>query len=231
MGKNWQRFKRLLLDWWYQKIISLFPKDYDILVLYPEQIENIEKAVEIFQRFQTDDPEKWSMIAVQIKDLEKKNDMITKEINVKLDKTFITPFERAHISKLAGGIDDIIDQLEKATNRIFIFKIPRDPKMFEYLQEFSGYLHQALKELKEAVNLLKEIKSHSVRIQIHCENIDHIEENMDMAYRRSLAELAATGNVLKIVLWKEIFEAMEASLDKCHDVSRIIQRILSDEGV
>ena len=55
-------------------------------------------------------------IAAQMRDLEHSADTVTHRILQQLNKTFVTPFDREDIYRLAGNLDDVIDTLDEATD-------------------------------------------------------------------------------------------------------------------
>lgn len=58
-----------------------------------------------------------------IKDTEHKGDSQTHEIIRRLNKTFITPFDREDIYALAGALDDILDLIDASAQRLVMYNV------------------------------------------------------------------------------------------------------------
>ncbi|MEW6408254.1 MAG: DUF47 family protein [Patescibacteria group bacterium] len=211
-----------------KKVVPL-PQSQKMLNGYLEQVNIIKEAINLFLGFNRNQ-EQWRMLAARIKDCEKRCDSVTRRINIILDDTFITPFERGDISGLAGLIDDVMDHLEKAANRIVIYKVSYDPVFSEYLKQFLNLLSEAMEELKKIFILLHDLRQ-AAKIREYCQNIHQLEEEADSVYRHSLEKLAETQNPLLIIFWQDILGTLEHSMDKCHVVSKNILGILSNEAV
>src|SRR5205823_14592003 len=63
--------------------------------------------------------------AKQIKDIEHEGDLITNDTIEKLNRTFITPFDRDDIHALITTLDDVLDYIEACTERLLLFKIKK----------------------------------------------------------------------------------------------------------
>src|ERR1044071_1308193 len=61
--------------------------------------------------------------AEKIRYLEHHGDNITHEIFTKLNQTFITPFDREDIHALSSHLDDVLDLIEVASNKMVLYKI------------------------------------------------------------------------------------------------------------
>src|SRR6187455_2524461 len=61
----------------------------------------------------------------KIKGLEHEADNLTHDIIDRIDRTFVTPFDREDIHELASELDDVIDLIDGAARRAQIFRIQR----------------------------------------------------------------------------------------------------------
>src|SRR5436190_259103 len=76
--------------------------------------------------------EKRSVLVRQIEKLEHVGDEITHEIFQEVSTTFITPFDREDIQRLASVLDDVLDFIHGAAKRIELYKIdPISPAMIK----------------------------------------------------------------------------------------------------
>lgn len=158
----------------------------------------------------------------QIKDLEHEGDSITHNLFTTLLQTFVTPLDREDISGLASAIDEVLDYTYEIADRFLLYNINRPTP---HMVDLSKILLFSTREIHVVVNTLNKMKNPSVLIN-HCNNIKKYEEQADTIYRRAIAELFEThNNAIEIIKLKEVYENFESSLDKCQDVSDIIEDI------
>ncbi len=158
----------------------------------------------------------------RIKDLEHEGDSITHNLFTTLLQTFVTPLDREDISGLASAIDEVLDYTYEIADRFLLYNINRPTP---YMVDLSKILLSSTQEIHVVVNTLNKMKNPSVLIN-HCNNIKKYEEQADTIYRRAIAELFETNNnAIEIIKLKEVYENFESSLDKCQDVSDIIEDI------
>ena len=104
--------------------MQLIPRDEKFYDLFTEQAENIHKAaqklVALFEDFQEVEKQ-----VAEIKFIEHKGDQITHALMMKLNKTFITPFDREDIHSLGSALDDVLDLVDAAASRIVIYKVKK----------------------------------------------------------------------------------------------------------
>ena len=62
-------------------------------------------------------------IASQLIDLEHKGDGISHDIGHRLEKTFVTPFDREDIQELISRLDDVLDFIEEVADTCILYKI------------------------------------------------------------------------------------------------------------
>lgn len=158
----------------------------------------------------------------RIKDLEHEGDSITHNLFTTLLQTFVTPLDREDISGLASAIDEVLDYTYEIADRFLLYNINRPTA---HMVDLSKILLSSTQEIHIVVNTLNKMKNPSVLIN-HCNNIKKYEEQADTIYRRAIAELFEThNNAIEIIKLKEVYENFESSLDKCQDVSDIIEDI------
>ena len=158
----------------------------------------------------------------RIKDLEHEGDSITHNLFTTLLQTFVTPLDREDISGLASAIDEVLDYTYEIADRFLLYNINR-PTL--HMVDLSKILLSSTQEIHVVVNTLNKMKNPSVLIN-HCNNIKKYEEQADTVYRRAIAELFEShNNAIEIIKLKEVYENFESSLDKCQDVSDIIEDI------
>ena len=98
------------------------PHDGDFFVLFQKQAENIVAGAHAFTKMlehYTGVPEQVQII----KAIEHNGDEITHQIFRKLNRTFITPFDREDIHELCSTMDDVIDLIDAAASRFVLYRV------------------------------------------------------------------------------------------------------------
>jgi uncharacterized protein len=197
----------------------LLPHDGDFFVLFQRQAENIVAGAAAFTKMlehYTDVPEQ----VQSIKAIEHSGDELTHQIFRKLNQTYVTPFDREDIHQLCSTMDDVIDLIDAAASRFVLYRIDR---VRPGTVELSKVLTLATMELSAAVHA---ISSPDQAIQRVIE-INRLENESDRICRTLIARLFEDEkDPVQIIKWKEIFEVVETAVDKCEDVSNVIESII-----
>ena len=155
-----------------------------------------------------------------IKAIEHTGDEITHQLFRKLNQTFITPFDREDIHELGSTMDDVIDLIDAAANRFALYRITH---VRTGAADLSKILAAATVEVKEAVHAMQS-PDEALRRVIE---INRLENDSDRLCRVLIAQLfEEESNPIEIIKWKEIFEVMETAVDKCEDVSNVIESVI-----
>jgi len=200
--------------------IRLTPQHKEFFRLYERAATNaVETArllVELLDRF----PDDGSEIVRRVKDREHEGDRLTHEIVDLLNRTFVTPFDRDDMYRLASALDDICDHVDEAADNVGLYGvkvIPDDAK-----QQAQVILRSAVK-LDEAVRLLDGFKD--VRAQLN--ELRELEHEGDRLTRDAIAGLFRSGqDAISIIRWKDIHERLEAAVDSCEYAADVLEAIV-----
>jgi len=174
--------------------------------------------LELLTRFD-DLPER----AKRIKDIEHEGDEATHEVVERLNRTFITPIDREDIHELAVRLDDIIDLIDTAVNRILLFKL-KEP--MEDARLMADCLVHATGIIVEMMPSMRNMK-HADEVRRLCRDVHTQENEGDRIEQHALASLFdGTHEPLYVLKWKNIIEDLEASTDRCEDVANVIEGIV-----
>jgi len=161
--------------------------------------------------------------ASQIKDIEHEADTITHQCVEALHKTFITPIEREDIHRLISRMDDIIDYIDDAADRLFLYKIQI---IKPEAKELTQVLLNATLEVEQAVKGLRHLDKDEA-IRKRCININCLENEADSVFRRAVVCLfEEEKDTRTLIKWKEIYEDLESAADRCEDVANIIEGVI-----
>ena len=145
----------------------------------------------------------------------------------RLDRTFITPFDREDIHELVGGLDDIIDGIDAVAKRFPLFHIKAMEPAF--LQQ-ADLLVQSTVAVSEAVHRLRKSRKLS-ELSDKLIEIHHKESVGDDNHHAAMSRLFAGGtDALEVMKWKELYDYIEHAIDCCEDVGNTLERIVLKNG-
>lgn len=160
----------------------------------------------------------------RIRELEHRGDQITHEVATEMHASFITPLDKEDIAAMASGLDDVADYAEAASDRVVLYQLPASTPEARDLAEL---LLQAVSVVRDAVRCVRTLRERD-RILGACRDIHRLENESDVVYRRALGNLFNTpgADPLTVLKWKEVYERLEMAVDKCEDVSNVVESIL-----
>lgn len=206
-------------------IIQYFiPKDTKFYPMFDEATANLVKiSNELYDAFSTPSKAQRTQHIRQIEKLEHVGDEITHRIYNEVSSTFITPFDREDIQRLASILDDILDYIHGAAKRVELYNVDEiHPSMLK----LSELIVECSEQLNIAVNGLKSRRQyHKVRealIKIH-----GLETRADDIFDSAIAKLFDDDtSAIEVIKIKEVLSALETATDKCEVVANIIESII-----
>ncbi len=201
--------------------MGLFPREIDFFEIFDRAALNITKAsvllVALMEKF-----DRLEERAKEIYEVEQEGDVLTHEIMKKLNKTFITPIDREDLYALASRLDDILDLIWGAVDRLVVFKIAEATReavsMSKDIQATTEVIHKAIHKLRE---------KQYAHVQDYCIEINRLENRIDRDFRDALGKMfEEMKDPILIIKWKEIYEHLEDASDKCEDVANILEAIV-----
>lgn len=165
--------------------------------------------------------------AERVKQIEHECDEITHAVVAGLHKTFITPIDRNEIYTLITRMDDIMDLVEAAADRLALYDIPQ---MTREVSELARCLVSSAEHVLGAVSSIRNLKRQNDILQ-HCIEINRLENVADGILRGALARLfREEKDPIAIIKWKEIYETLEMATDRCEDVANIVEGVVLENS-
>jgi predicted phosphate transport protein (TIGR00153 family) len=165
--------------------------------------------------------------AKRIKEIEHETDVITHHCVEALHKTFITPIERDDIHRLITRMDDIMDFVEAAAERIVLYEIK---EMTPEVCDLADVLVRATAEVEQALKGLRDPKKADMVVKI-CIDINRLENEGDSILRSAVARLfKEEKDPITVIKWKEVYENLESATDRCEDVANIIEGVVLEHA-
>lgn len=201
---------------------SLIPKEEKFFELFEAQATHGVAAAKVFRELALH----WTRDTApfdKLRDIEHEADMTCHDIYDKLNRTFVTPFDREDIRELASELDTIVDLIESAGQRMYLYQIERSN---EDLVRLTDILWQSTETLRKAVAELQN-PAKSRRVLDYCIEINRLENAGDQALGAAIGKLfQGKPDPLEVMKWKEIYETVEHAIDKCEDVAHTLETIL-----
>ena len=96
--------------------MRLIPRDAKFFELFAELSTNLTDGAKLLRSILAD-PKDLTMQVSQVQAIEHRGDKATHAIIMKLNQSFITPFDREDIHRLASSLDDVLDYMNAAAVR------------------------------------------------------------------------------------------------------------------
>ncbi|HET7046187.1 MAG TPA: DUF47 family protein [Gaiellaceae bacterium] len=199
--------------------LRLTPQRREFFQLYcrasGNAVEIAAKLLELLERF----PDKGDLLR-DIKELEHEGDRVTHDVIYLLNRTFVTPFDRDDMYRLASALDDVCDHIDEAADNIDMYKVTEIPSR---ALEQARVIHRAATKLDQAVQLLEGFQDSRRQLVA----LRTLEDEADRLEREAVAELFRSGaDPLTIIRWKDIHERLEDAVDACEQAADVLEAIL-----
>ncbi|HJU37044.1 MAG TPA: DUF47 family protein [Gaiellaceae bacterium] len=200
--------------------LTLIPQKREFFELYNQAAENIgaiaERLIELLDRF----PDGADDLVREVKELEHEGDRLTHELVDLLNRTFVTPFDRDDMYRLAGALDDICDYVDEAAGRIVSYGVV---EIREQARGQAQVIRRAAGKLAEAVGGLEGFKE-SKRELIELRELE--DEGDRLAHDGVSSLFSGDHDPLTVIRWKDIHEGLEDAVDACENAADVLEAIL-----
>lgn len=199
---------------------SLLPREDQYFTLFSQMAEKIQEASGVLVDMMNGPYESFEATSKRIKSIEHECDEITHNVTTKLNKSFITPFDREDIYTLSVALDDVCDYIDAAARATVMYDVREAD---QHIKDLARIIHELSKEINSAVALLKDAKGMSR----HLLEIQRLENDADEVYFRAIGALFKNStDAISIIRLKELYEIMENATDRCESVANIIESIV-----
>lgn len=200
-------------------MVRLVPRDTKFFDMFAEMAANVIDGATLLRDI-LDNYENVEVRVEKLKEIEHKGDDMTHAILVKLNQTFITPFDREDIHALASALDDVLDFVHAAGERLVMYKIPRTPGA---VSELAGVVIRQAQQLQKAVSMLEKHEN----VLESCVEINRLENEADRIARGALATLfEKEKDPINLIKMKELIEVLETATDKAEDAANVLESVV-----
>jgi uncharacterized protein len=199
--------------------LRVIPRSEDFYELFERQAANLADTAGLLLKLLTTyhDPE---AAHAEIAQREHDGDEITHQIIRALNTTFVTPFDREDIHRLASLLDDILDGIEAVSDLLVLHQI--EGPLPEMLQQ-AEVLARATDQTYQAMTALRNLRG----LDQYWVEINRLENEGDRIYRRTVAHLfSGEYKAMDVLKWKDLVDQLEAAIDKSEDVANTLESIV-----
>jgi predicted phosphate transport protein (TIGR00153 family) len=199
--------------------ISLVPQKREFFELFARAsanaVEISHRLIQLLEEFPSDDK-----LLREIKELEHEGDRVTREVVDLLNRTFVTPFDRDDMYRLAGAIDDVCDHVDEAAGNIAGYGVE---EIRPAAKEQAQVILRSAEKLNEAVVRLDGFKDSGRQL----DELRDLEDEGDRLNRDAVSELfSSTSDPMVVLRWKDIHEQLEEAVDACENAADVLEAIL-----
>lgn len=200
-------------------MVRLMPRDTKFFDMFAEMAANISEGARLLESTLRDFQNVEARVK-ELKALEHKGDDLTHAVLIKLNQTFITPFDREDIHQLASKLDDILDYMYAAGERLVMYKIQAVPPA---AAELANVVVRQADQLAKAVSMLEK---HDNVLEI-CVEINRLENEADLIARTALGNLfEREKDPITLIKVKELIEFLEHATDKAEDAANVLESVV-----
>jgi predicted phosphate transport protein (TIGR00153 family) len=200
-------------------MFSFLPRETKFFDLFAELSTSLNEGARLLRSI-LEDPSDLEKRVEQMQAIEHDGDRATHAIIMKLNQSFITPFDREDIHRLASSLDDVLDFVNTAAVRLVMYKISQPPAA---AAELAGIIVLQGEELARGVSLLEK----NGKVLQHCDEINRLEDEADNVSRKAIAYLFEhEKDPIQLIKMKELYEVLEVATDKAEDAANVLEAIV-----
>ncbi len=198
--------------------MRFLPKDEGFFGLFDQLSERLISSSRLLSQLFAD-PARLEELTVKIKAEEHAADVITYEVMLRIDRSFVTPLDREDIHLLAHRLDNVVDLIDGTARRARMFRVTERREsaigLMSVLEECCGVIASGVKEIRTPASVHKCAR-----------RVKELEEKADALYGDAIHALFdGTPDALTVIKWKEIYDNLEHAVDECEDVANVLESI------
>ncbi|HQV92615.1 MAG TPA: DUF47 family protein [Phycicoccus sp.] len=204
----------------------LSPKDDGFYDLFGRVAAYLVAATtELTAMVGAEDDDERKAIAKRIADLEKSADEAAHEVVRRIRSSFITPFDREDLHRLAAGLDDCIDHMDAAADLVKVHRLgsftPRLGRQVDTLSRMAELTLEAMPRLRSPQDLSD-----------YWIEINRLQNAAAKNHRRLVAEILDSNleDPIRALRQVRVVDALEAAADAFERVAFTIEGIAVKEA-
>lgn len=203
--------------------MRLTPRGSVFYDLFTEAGANIAAAADVLVGLSDQDADRRGLAAA-MRDLEHQGDTVTHRIFREVNTSFITPFDRDDIYRLASALDDVLDTMEEVSDFIELADVGVLP---EQVGEQLRLVQRSAHETATAMGRLRTLSD----LEPYWIEVNRLENEADRVYRKLLSKLfSGMYEPLQLLKLREVADRLEDSSDALEHVAHAVETIAVKES-
>ena len=201
----------------------LTPRDNAFYDMFTEAGRNVAETVDVLAGL-LDPNANREAIAKELREREHAGDAVTHRIMRQLNTSFVTPFDREDIYRLASALDDVVDAVEAAADFVVLADVGRLPAL---MAEQITLLQSSATQTADAMARLKTLRD----LEPYWIEVNRLENEADRVYRKLLSRLfSGDYDALTMVKLREVADGFEEAADALEHVAHAVETIAVKES-
>jgi predicted phosphate transport protein (TIGR00153 family) len=201
-------------------MVRLIPKDEAFFDLFLRAGDNLLAAAHELESLIADFPEHLEEHVARIQALEHEGDVVDDEFGIRLERAFITPFDREDIHELISRLDDIVDGIQSVAETFVIYGIesvtPEARRMSAIIAGQAALLLEALQHLEKPAGIAAKLSA-----------VHDLEHEADGLSRAAIGRLFHDRmDPLEVIKLRDLYTELEESIDAAEDAAEVLERII-----
>ncbi|GAA2522111.1 DUF47 domain-containing protein [Rarobacter incanus] len=200
------------------------PRDNTFFELLAESAQQLVEGSNILAQITGAEGSDRKKLAKRMSEIEHAGDEATHAIIKRLNSTFVTPFDRDDIYNLASGLDDCLDYMDEAAERIVLYKIDELPDRVDDQVEILRRMAELTATAMPGLRSMNELHDYWVEI-------NRLENQADKAYRKLISHLFEdVKDPIQLMKQREVVEVLEKAADAFEKVANFVETIAVKEA-
>ncbi len=163
-------------------------------------------------------------IATALTEWEHRGDTVTHKILREVNTSFVTPFDREDIYRLASALDDVLDAMEEVADFVELARVGVLP---ELIVDQLRLVQRSAHETATAMGRLRTLKD----LEPYWIEVNRLENEADRVHRNLLSKLfSGAYEPLELMKIREVGDRLEDASDALEHVAHAVETIAVKES-
>ena len=151
---------------------------------------------------------------------EQEGDRITRQIIHRLYRSRVAAIDRGGIYALAEAIDDVVDEIEEASEELAAYGIEAP---MEQAQQLVGVMRDSARTLRRALDGFRRLDPMEQEVV----EIQELEHEGDRIYRQAVASLFDGAiDPMLVIRWKDVLQGLEDGIDRTRQAMDLLNGLV-----
>ncbi len=199
------------------------PVETTFYELFTEMANHLVLGADILAQMLDESTDK-AALGEQMREAEHQADETTHAIIKRVNSTFITPFDREDIYRLASSLDDVMDFMEETVDLVNLYELGDLSTAFAPQVEVLQRATQLTADAMPRLRTMKDLDEYWIEI-------NRLENQGDRSYRRIVANLfSGSYKSLEVLKLKDVTDSLEHAIDALESVANTVEQIAVKES-